>query len=114
MNMRLPRRVAVAALLALVVLYVGACTFNRHRLQTRFESVAMGASATEMAQAMGLPDEFDSDVTVNALYASRPCEAPCVRRAWYYNRFQPEGIEAWSFDLDSDDRVVGAAHWLLP
>jgi hypothetical protein len=101
-------------LLALVVLYVGACTFNRHRLQARFETVAMGASATEMAQTMGLPDEFDSDVTVNALYASRPCEAPCVRRAWYYNRFEPEGIEAWSFELDRDDRVVGAAHWLLP
>src|SRR5690348_6547508 len=84
------------AVLAFLVMYLGGCSLNRHRIQNNFEAVAAGTSEAALTDIMGRPHEFDSGKTVNSVYATRPCEAPCVRRAWYYNRFQPKGLEAWS------------------
>lgn len=97
-----------------LVVYVGACSSNSHRIQARFETVAVGASEARVMATMGAPDATDGPDTVNALYASRTCEPPCTRRVWYYNRLQAQGIEAWSFELGADGRVLHAAHWVSP
>lgn len=101
-------------LLVAVALYVGACSLNSHRIQARFETVAVGASEASLMSTMGKPDETDWPGTVNALYASRACDPPCTRRVWYYNRLEPQGFEAWSFELGAGGHVLRSSHWVSP
>lgn len=114
MNRRRLLRSGSLGLAVVVALYVGACSFNRHRIQARFDAVEVGASEASLMATMGQPDETDSAGTVNALYASRACELPCTRRVWYYNRLQGKGVEAWSFELGADGQVLHSSHWVSP
>lgn len=104
----------VGAVMALTVFYIGGCAYNGRRIQHNFDAVAVGAEESTLVGVMGKPDAVDTASSVNTEYAVRPCEAPCVRRLWYYNVLLPGGIEAWSFELDASGRVVGASHWVSP
>jgi hypothetical protein len=110
---RLLGRLALASC-AVAVLYVGGCVFNRARMEAAFARVSPGMTERELVELMGMPHEFDYGQKVNSLYASGPCKSPCVRRAWYYNRLQPKGFEAWSFELTDDGHVLDTSYWLSP
>lgn len=99
---------------AIAVLYLGGCAFNHSRIEAAFAKVSPGMIERELVELMGKPHEFDYGQKVNSLYASSPCESPCMRRAWYYNRLQPRGLEAWSFELADDGHVLATSHWLSP
>jgi hypothetical protein len=114
MNRRRLWSYSAAALLVIVAAYLTSCTVNKHRLETNFEAVTVGTTEADFLARMGPPHAADSSSTVNATFASRPCEAPCTRRVWYYNSLQPPGLEAWSFELDANGRVVRSAHWVSP
>ena len=68
------------AALAFPVLYVASCSFNGFAIQSAFESVADGSSEAALTAAMGRPSEFDSDGTLNSIYADRPCTFVDFRR----------------------------------
>ena len=44
---------------------------------------------------------------------STRCMRPCVLRLWWVHPLLP-GLEAWTVDIDKDDKVIGRSHWSSP
>ena len=107
-------KVTGLSLTALVVLYVGSCTYNSEVGQRNFKGIRVGDSLDDVLQVMGEPavTQVRGEDAPRG-YDGTHCEASCSERIWYLNRMSLMG-EAWSFEIDEKGRVHSAAYWISP
>jgi len=103
----------VCLLLGSIVAYLVACSGISASKARAFESIKPGDSRRTVVDALGAPDERELPEKLFSRYASKPCGSPCKERLWFENRLTLD-IEAWSVELDQDDRVIHKAHWFSP
>jgi vancomycin permeability regulator SanA len=98
----------------IAALFVASCAVVSHTRNAAFEQVEMGATEAQVVAIFGTaPTVREKPNKVFSRYASSACAPPCAERVWYENPFSLD-IEAWSFELDHNGRVVHKAHWVSP
>jgi hypothetical protein len=100
-------------LLGSIVVYLVACSGLSSSKARAFDSIKLGDGRKAVIDALGAPDVRELPAELFSRYASKPCGAPCKERLWFENRLTL-GIEAWSVELDQDDRIIHKAHWFSP
>jgi len=107
-------KILMWGILLLLILYVSTCSYVSHRKTTGFEAVNIGDTEREVIRLLGKPSlrEKPGDQPYGR-YSSYACSAPCSERLWYENALAFVG-EAWSIDLDTDQRVINKSRWVSP
>ena len=100
-------------LLGVTILYLVSCSGISAIKSRAFDSVRPGDSRKAVVDVLGAPDVRELPEKLFARYASKPCGGACKERLWFENKLSL-GIEAWSVDLDKNDRVIHKAHWHSP
>lgn len=93
--------------------YMTSCTISSKKHADAFEKVSIGDTRELVASLFGTPSHVEQPDERFVRYTSYGCQKPCVERLWFENRFLPS-IEAWSVELDKDNRVIDKAYWVLP
>ena len=106
------RRVVVAALI-LVSVYIASCSIQSENRTKAIESIAIGDSGKSAIEKLGEPSRRETPGAPYLIYATQGCILPCANRLWWeWPLFR--GIEAWSVELDSNQKVVEKVHWSSP
>jgi hypothetical protein len=106
--------IAVIAITALLVAYIGSCSLISSSRNKAFEGVQIGDTEANVIARFGAsPSVREKPGTLFSRYASQPCMGACVERLWFENRLAFD-TEAWSVELDRSARVVHRAHWVSP
>jgi hypothetical protein len=99
--------------LALLVILVASCSVQASRRTRALAQIGAGVGASAVIALLGQPNRRELPGQPYLVYADRGCMAPCAVRLWWeWPLFH--GIEAWSVDLDSRQRVVNTVHWVSP
>ena len=99
--------------LALAVILVASCSVQANRRTRALDHIAAGDTSASVIARLGQPTRRELPGRPYLVYAVRGCAAPCAMRLWWeWPLFR--GIEAWSVELDSSQRVVHTTHWLSP
>lgn len=116
-TMQKQRRIFPAILLALpvlLVLSISACTLTSHVRNEAFDKVEVGQTRAEVLRMFGSDPSFAEQAGVGfPRYAAQPCHDRCVERIWFENRLSMD-MEAWSFELDGNGRVIDKTRWTSP
>lgn len=97
-----------------MVIYVGACSVVTNSRSGAFDAVKTGDTESVVISRFGTePKVREQQGRLFARYATRPCSDPCVQRLWFENRLAFD-TEAWSVEMDRNERVVEKAHWVSP
>jgi hypothetical protein len=103
----------ILASMALAVVFVASCSVQANRRTRELEQIAAGDTVASVVARLGQPSERVPAGQPFLRYTDLGCIAPCVVRLWWeWPLFR--GIEAWSVDLDSDQRVLTTYHWVSP
>lgn len=107
-------KILLWGVLLLSILYVSTCSYVSHRKTTGFEAINVGDAEGEVVRLLGKPSvrEKAGDRPFGR-YSSYACVAPCSERLWYENPLAFVG-EAWSIELDTDQRVIRKSRWMSP
>jgi hypothetical protein len=106
--------IAVVAITAILVAYIGGCSLISSSRNKAFEAVQIGDTEASVVARFGAsPSVREKQGTLFARYASQPCMGSCVERLWFENRLTFD-TEAWSVELDRSAHVVHKAHWVSP
>lgn len=104
---------SIAFLVVLAILYIGGCAVKSTLNQRQFNAIVIGDSESRVVALLGAADVEETNAKPFLRYASTGCEGSCSSRLWYENRLTFD-IEAWSFDIDKNGRVVHKYHWVSP
>jgi hypothetical protein len=103
----------VFGFLAASVVFVASCSWQASSRTRSIDQIAIGDSEASVLERLGQPRVRESAGRPYQLYASQGCISPCATRLWWeWPLFR--GIEAWSVELDSSNKVVSTAHWVSP
>ncbi len=80
---------------------------------TAFDSIEIAATQESVIKYLGEPSVLERQGILFSRYASHGCNDPCVVRLWFENRLSLD-TEAWSVELDKEDRVIKKYHWMSP
>lgn len=106
-------KINVALLIIVPTLYVGGCSLKTARLQNRYDMISVGDSIDRVEKIFGPADVKETGQKPFLRYSSNACLDACSIRLWYENRMTLD-IEAWSFDIDRNGRVIGKYNWVSP
>lgn len=82
--------------------------------RANFEKVQIGDSQDQLIRVMGTPSVIqEHGVDAPTVFLGTDCREACVKRVWYVNRLHLLD-EAWSFEIDSEGRVLRRTYWLSP
>ncbi|MEQ1591683.1 MAG: hypothetical protein ABL892_04755 [Thiobacillaceae bacterium] len=101
------------ALICIPVLYVGACSHISNNRSKAFEAVKIGDTEETVINQFGSPSVREMPNVLFSRYATEPCINPCEMRLWFENRLTLD-TEAWSVELDTNQRVIRKHHWVSP
>ena len=100
-------------LIALAVISVASCSYQASQRTQALDNIAIGDTSESVISRLGQPSKRELPGHPYTLYATQGCVVPCAVRLWWeWPVFR--GIEAWSVDLGSDQRVLATAHWVSP
>ncbi len=77
------------------------------------ESISIGDSEISAIEKLGDPSRRELVREPYLVYASQGCISPCATRLWWEWPLM-RGIEAWSVELDANQKVVEKSHWVSP
>ena len=100
-------------ILGVLVSLAAYCAFQVHKYNSGLASVSPGNSSVQVIALLGLPSYTEPAGHPYLRYTGTPCKSPCARRLWWEWPIFP-GIEAWSVELNSNDRVLKTYHWVSP
>lgn len=108
------RKILLWGFLLLPILYVSTCSYFSQRKTRGFEAINVGDAEGEVIRLLGKPSlrEKAGDRPFGR-YSSYACVLPCSERLWYENPLAFVG-EAWSVELDKDQRVIKTIRWVSP
>jgi hypothetical protein len=95
------------------ILYISSCVIISAYKDKAFDAIKIGDTQESVIESIGNPSMRETSGFLFPRYASKKCKDPCVERLWYENELAI-GLEAWSFELDKEGRVINKAHWVLP
>jgi hypothetical protein len=99
--------------IALAVIFVASCSVQASHKTRALAQIAPGQSAQSVISRLGQPTRRELPSEPFLVYADHGCMAPCAVRLWWeWPLFR--GIEAWSVELDSRQRVLRTVHWVSP
>ena len=112
------KKVSLKKILLLIFLtspafYIAACEFISKSKMMEFESIEVGDTKEKVMDRFGTPSHVELPGNLYSAYASYQCKAPCVARLWFENKLSV-GMEAWSLELDKDNRVINKVYWMSP
>ena len=112
--MRMSTRVGlVASLVGAVAFGVGAIAHQVDRYATAFADTRNGESQVVVVDRFGQPSAHELKGQPFLRFSNSGCEAPCSQRLWWEHPVL-RGVEAWSDEFDSENRVIHKAHWVSP
>jgi hypothetical protein len=94
-------------------LYVTTCTVVSDRKATAFSSIDLGDTRDKVISQFGMPSHIEHPEALFTRYTSNQCQNACVERLWFENRLSFD-IEAWSVELDKNDRVIEKSYYVSP
>jgi hypothetical protein len=89
------------------------CSYISHERNAAFNSVQIGDTRYKVINAFDAKFVSKPSGVAYTKYDTGGCWSPCVERLWFENILSMD-IEAWSFDLDKEGRVVGKGKWNSP
>lgn len=93
---------------------IGACSYKSHIRHSAFQAVKIGDTEAVVISHFGTPPAVrETSDALFSRYASRPCSGECKERLWFENRLSLD-TEAWSVELDKNNRVIKKSRWNLP
>jgi hypothetical protein len=101
------------ALLTVAVILVGSCSLQSHNRTKTLDQISAGDTEKRVVELLGEPAVREFADHPYLRYATQGCMSPCVTRLWWEWPVFP-GIEAWSVELDSSQRVIQTEHWVSP
>jgi hypothetical protein len=112
------RRFEVGALLMWVivlipVIYVSACSYRSHSVNTAFDSIQAGDTEAVVRSAMGQLLARETKGGARGVPFSNGCKDRCAEIWWYENRLALDG-ESWSITFDDHHRVIDKFAWHSP
>jgi hypothetical protein len=111
--MKLSKAISALAM-GVAVLASSVAVSNRlNSYKAAFEMTQRGESLPAVIDRFGAPSIRETPSAPYLIYAIKPCESPCTQRLWWVHPIMRD-IEAWSIEIDSDQRVVHKAHWSSP
>lgn len=107
--------VLLALGIALVVsTVVGAGAYVSAVSNDAFNSMNVGQSEGDVIRLFGRdPSMRQGRGVAFPTYAAESCSGSCVERLWFENRLSLD-TDAWSVDLDENQKVVDKARWISP
>lgn len=103
----------IVLFLVLAVILIASCSVQASVRTRALARIATGDGAPTVIALLGQPTRRELAGQPYLVYADRGCMDPCVVRLWWeWPLFR--GIEAWSVELDSRQRVVSTVHWVSP
>ena len=106
-------RYLVVAFLAATIILVGSCSLQSHNRTRALDEISVGDAEKRVVELLGEPAVRELADRPYLRYATRGCISPCVTRLWWEWPVFP-GIEAWSVEFDSTQRVIQTEHWISP
>jgi hypothetical protein len=82
------------------------CSYISHERNAAFNSVQIGDTRYKVINAFDAKFVSKPSGVAYTKYDTGGCQSPCVERLWFENILSMD-IEAWSFDLDKEGRVIG-------
>ena len=107
------KKILIWLMVSSPVLYGSTCTIFSKFKDNAFDIINVGDSQESVIKLLGNVYVHEKSDSLFPRYASNKCRNPCVERLWFENQFAV-GVEAWSVELDSQNRVVNKTHWVLP
>jgi protein involved in sex pheromone biosynthesis len=107
------KKIFIWLIVASPILYISTCTIISSKKDKAFNTIGIGDSQEKVIKILGNPSVRENPYSLFARYASSKCRNPCAERLWFENELAI-GIEAWSVELDNQNRVTDKAHWVLP
>jgi hypothetical protein len=89
------------------------CSYITENKSVEFERIKIGDTKDTVINVLGKPSQSEHPGILFSRYASSQCHAPCTERLWFENPLIL-GIEAWSFEIDKNNKVIDKAHWVSP
>jgi hypothetical protein len=106
-------RIALLSLSILIILYLSSCGYIAHSKNKSFDLIKMGDSEQDVILEMGNPTVREKGDVLFSRYASKKCQGTCSERFWYENRLSFD-TQAWSIDLNKENRVINKSRWISP
>jgi len=100
-------------ILTIAVVLVASCSLQARSRTRSLVQIAVGDTKQSVLERLGQPSRSELPGQPFLLYANHGCVAPCATRLWWEWPLL-RGIEAWSVELDSTDRVIHTTHWVSP
>jgi|LakWasMeta3_LOW4_FD_contig_51_949844_length_1262_multi_6_in_0_out_0_1 hypothetical protein len=107
------KKVLTWLLLLSPVLYVATCSYISENKSAAFELIKVGDTKDTVIDKLGKPSHIEQSGILFSRYATHQCNDPCVERLWFENPLIL-GTEAWSFEIDKNDKVINNSHWVSP
>jgi hypothetical protein len=107
------KKTLIWMLLLIPVLYVATCSSISENKSVAFERIQIGDTKEDVINSLGKPSKIEQSGILFSRYATQQCQSPCSERLWFENRLIID-IEAWSVELDKNNKVIKKSHWLSP
>jgi hypothetical protein len=106
--------IVLATSAMIVAGYISGCTYHASMNSSALKAVNIGDSYNSVVLKFGRkPSVTELQGRMFGRYANIGCLHPCAVRVWFENEYLP-GIEAWSLELDLNQKVVKKTHWVSP
>lgn len=107
------KKIVLLIVVVVPIIYIATCSYISETRNKAYELVKIGDTQEALIRRLGNPSVREKANSVFLRYTSKVCENPCVERLWYENRLALD-IEAWSVELDHNNRVIKKTHWVSP
>jgi hypothetical protein len=98
--------------LGIVPAYVVACAGTSASRSHAFNAIQLGDTRQAVVDVFGVPSVVELRGQPFLRYTSAPCVG-CKERLWFENRLSLD-TEAWSIELNFEDRVIKKYAWHSP
>jgi len=95
------------------IFYLTSCVLMSKKMAHSFDQINIGDDESMVTEKLGYPSFREREGVIFSRYDSVGCVKPCQERLWFENKLSLD-IEAWSFELDSDHRVIKKSYFLSP
>ena len=106
-------RVFTYSILAISIVAIFSCTYKTHRIDYLISKVKIGDTEFSVINSLGQPNFRELQNSPYLRYTGAACATPCVVRLWWEAPLF-SGIEAWSVEIDHDQKVIDTYHWVSP
>lgn len=107
------KKVLTWLLLLSPALYAATCSYISENKSAAFDLIKVGDTREMVIDKLGKPSHIEQPGILFSRYAIHQCNNPCVERLWFENPLVI-GIEAWSVEIDKNDKVINNSHWVSP